>query len=100
MARFGSILIGPSPVCSEAFYLLQFYNKSQKDAPRLRHLVEWVINKLKHYRRIFSRLEKLANRYFSFLSSIGALNWLPSVKYVQRNGKSLQKSENGTLPIE
>ena len=41
-----------------------------------RHLVECFINKIKHYRRIFTRFEKLANRYFSFLSFIGALIWL------------------------
>ena len=39
-------------------------------------LVECFINKIKHYRRIFSRFEKLANRYFGFLSFIGALIWL------------------------
>jgi transposase len=41
-----------------------------------RHLVECFINKIKHYRRIFSRFEKLAHRYFSFLSFVGALIWL------------------------
>lgn len=41
-----------------------------------RHLVECFINKIKYYRRIFSRFEKLAKRYLSFLSFIGALIWL------------------------
>jgi transposase len=41
-----------------------------------RHLVECFINKIKWYRRIFSRFEKLANRYLSFLSFVGALIWL------------------------
>jgi len=41
-----------------------------------RHLVECFINKIKHYRRIFSRFEKLASRYLSFLSFVGALIWL------------------------
>jgi len=41
-----------------------------------RHLVECFINKIKHYRRIFSRFEKLAHRYFGFLSFVGALIWL------------------------
>lgn len=41
-----------------------------------RHLVECFINKIKHYRRIFSRFEKLASRYFSFLSFVGTLIWL------------------------
>ena len=41
-----------------------------------RHLVECFINKIKHYRRIFSRFEKLAKRYLGFLSFAGALIWL------------------------
>jgi transposase len=41
-----------------------------------RHLVECFINKIKHFRRIFSRFEKLASRYLSFLSFVGALIWL------------------------
>ena len=41
-----------------------------------RHLVECFINKIKHYRRIFSRFEKLADRYLGFLSFAGALIWL------------------------
>jgi transposase len=41
-----------------------------------RHLVECFINKIKHYRRIFSRFEKLAGRYLGFLSFAGALIWL------------------------
>jgi len=41
-----------------------------------RHLVECFINKIKHYRRIFSRFDKLAKRYLGFLSFVGALIWL------------------------
>jgi transposase len=41
-----------------------------------RHLVECFINKIKHYRRIFSRFEKLAKRYLGFLRFAGALIWL------------------------
>ena len=41
-----------------------------------RHLVECFINKIKHYRRIFSRFDKLAKRYLGFLSFAGALIWL------------------------
>jgi transposase len=41
-----------------------------------RHLVERFINKIKHYRRIFSRFEKLAKRYLAFLSFAGTLIWL------------------------
>jgi transposase len=41
-----------------------------------RHLVECFINKIKHFRRIFSRYEKLAKRYLGFLSFVGTLIWL------------------------
>ena len=40
---------------------------------RERHLVECFINKIKHYRRIFSRFEKLDTRYLGFLHSTAAL---------------------------
>ena len=43
---------------------------------RERHLVECFINKIKHYRRVFSRFEKLSKRYLGFLSFVGALIWL------------------------
>ena len=41
-----------------------------------RHLVECFIGKIKHYRRIFSRFDKLDSRYLGFLSFVGALIWL------------------------
>jgi transposase len=41
-----------------------------------RHLVECFINKIKHYRRIFARFEKLDSRYLGFLHFAGALIWL------------------------
>lgn len=41
-----------------------------------RHLVECFISKIKHYRRILSRFEKLAKRYLGFLSFVNALIWL------------------------
>lgn len=41
-----------------------------------RHLVECFINKIKHFRRIFSRFEKYASRYMAFLSFASALIWL------------------------
>ena len=41
-----------------------------------RHLVECFINKIKHYRRVFSRFEKLADRFLGFLNIVGALIWL------------------------
>jgi transposase len=41
-----------------------------------RHLVECFINKIKHFRRIFSRFEKLSHRFLGFLYLVGALIWL------------------------
>jgi transposase len=38
-----------------------------------RHLVEYFINKIKHYRGIFSRFEKLAEHYLGFLCFASAL---------------------------
>lgn len=43
---------------------------------RERHLVECFIGKIKHYRRVFTRFEKLSKNYLSFLSLVGALIWL------------------------
>ena len=41
-----------------------------------RHLVEFFSNKIKHYRRLFSRFEKLDKRYLGFLCFVGVLIWL------------------------
>lgn len=41
-----------------------------------RHLVECFMNKIKHYRRVFSRFDKYASRYMAFLSFVCALIWL------------------------
>lgn len=43
---------------------------------RERHLVECFINKIKHYRRIFSRFDKLSKRYLGFLHFVAALIWM------------------------
>jgi transposase len=41
-----------------------------------RHLVECFINKIKHYRHIFARFDKLDQRYLGFLSFAATLIWL------------------------
>jgi len=41
-----------------------------------RHLVECFINKIKWYRRIFSRFDKLAKHFWGFLSFVASLIWL------------------------
>jgi transposase len=43
---------------------------------RERHLVECFMNKIKHFRRVFSRFDKLAHRYAGFLHLVGTLIWL------------------------
>jgi transposase len=43
---------------------------------RERHLIECCINKLKHYRRIATRFDKLATRYMGFLYFAASLVWL------------------------
>ena len=41
-----------------------------------RHLVECFINKLKWFRRIFTRYDKLHRRYMAFLQFAASLVWL------------------------
>lgn len=43
---------------------------------RERHLVECFIGKIKHFRRVFSRFDKLARRYLGFLHLSSVLVWL------------------------
>ena len=43
---------------------------------RERHLVECFINKLKQFRRIFSRFEKLDRNFLSFVYFVSAIIWL------------------------
>ncbi|MEM6281999.1 MAG: IS5 family transposase [Chloroflexota bacterium] len=43
---------------------------------RERHLVECFIGKIKHFRRIFSRFDKLDRSYSGFLHFVSALIWL------------------------
>jgi len=42
---------------------------------RERHLIECFINKIKHFRRVFSRFDKLAPRYLGFLHLVRTLIW-------------------------
>ena len=44
-----------------------------KDLYKERHAVECFINKIKHYRRVFSRFERLSKDYLGFLSFLSAL---------------------------
>ena len=56
------------------------YRKQQRDYERLRfrerNIGERFINKIKWYRRIFTRYEKLARRFLAFLHFAATLLWL------------------------
>jgi transposase len=41
-----------------------------------RHLVECLINKIQHFRRIFSHFVKIARRYVGFIQLASVLIWL------------------------
>ncbi len=41
-----------------------------------RHLIECCIGKLKHFRRVFSRFDKLAKNYLSFVQFASIIIWL------------------------
>ena len=41
-----------------------------------RHLIENQIGKLKHFRRVFSRFDKLAKNYLSFIYFASTVVWL------------------------
>jgi len=43
---------------------------------RERHLIECFIGKIKHFRRVFSRFDKLARRYLGCLHLASTLIWL------------------------
>ena len=47
-----------------------------RDLYKERHAVECFVNKIKQYRHIFSRFEKLAPRYLGFLQFVAVLIWL------------------------
>lgn len=47
-----------------------------KDAYKERHLIECFINKIKHFRRVFTRFDKYAKRYLDFLAFAATLIWL------------------------
>ncbi|MGR9087286.1 MAG: IS5 family transposase [Gammaproteobacteria bacterium] len=58
-------------------------SKSNRHRPRTcdwmvykeRHLIECFFNKIKHYRRVFSRYDKTARNYMGFLRLVSALIW-------------------------
>lgn len=55
-------------------------NKVQREVDthlyKERHLIENQIGKLKHFRRVFSRFDKLAKNYLSFIYFTSSVVWL------------------------
>lgn len=47
-----------------------------KELYKERHKIECLFGFLKHYRRLFSRFEKLASRFQAFLHFVAAIQWL------------------------
>lgn len=50
--------------------------KHDRHAYKERHLIECFFGKIKHFRRIFSRFDKTASVFLSFLHFVGTLIWL------------------------
>ena len=65
---------------SEAVIPSRATNKVQREIDthlyKERHLVEHQIGKLKHFRRVFSRFDKLAKNYLSFIYFASSIIWL------------------------
>ena len=51
-------------------------HKYDKVLYRERHAIECFFGKIKHFRRIFSRFDKIARSYLSFLHFVGVLIWI------------------------
>lgn len=47
-----------------------------KELYKERHKIECRFGFLKHYRRLFSRFDKIASRFLAFLHFIAAIQWL------------------------
>jgi transposase len=65
---------------AEAVIPSRSWNRCQREIDwhlyRERHLIECFIGKIKHYRRIFTRFEKLSKNYLSFIHLVSSLIWL------------------------
>ena len=67
--RFSNVIIPPKKNRKvQRFYDKEYYKE--------RHKVECMFGFFKHYRRIFSRFDKLKSRFLSFLHFVGTLMWL------------------------
>ena len=65
---------------TEAVIPSRVTNKVQREVDTYlyqeRHLIENQIGKLKHFRRVFSRFDKLAKNYLSFIYFASSIVWL------------------------
>lgn len=50
--------------------------KCDRNLYKERHKIECLFGFLKHYRRLFSRFDKLASRFQAFLHFVAVLQWL------------------------
>lgn len=66
--------------CAEAVIPSRINRKIQRTIDehlyKERHLIECQIGKLKHFRRVFSRFDKLARNYLSFVQFASTIIWL------------------------
>jgi len=65
---------------SEAVIRSRINRKTQRaidtELYKERHLIECCLGKLKHFRRVFSRFDKSAKNYLSFVQFASTLVWL------------------------
>jgi len=67
---------GAKTVIPSRIYRGTVPRKYDRHLYRERHLIECFISKIKHYRRIFTRFEKLSKNYLSFIHLVSSLIWL------------------------
>jgi transposase len=67
---------GSRAVIPKRRYGGQAERKYDRHLYRERHLIECFINKIKHYRRVFTRFEKLSKNYLSFVHLVSTMIWL------------------------
>jgi transposase len=72
----GAIASGNRRICVPSSVNRRVQRVTDWHLYRERHLVECFINKLKHFRRVFSRFDKLAKNYLSFVQFASTLIWL------------------------
>lgn len=76
----GALILKLKEQNSEAVIPSRINHKVQREIDKHlykeRHLIENQIGKLKHFRRVFSRFDKLAKNYLSFIYFASTIVWL------------------------